>query len=309
MSEHLVSPVMRLVSGSLTEKQKTDYQNKPIAEDDQRYSYGLALRKDDPGAQGLLQGVMQKAWNDYGQAPRIQNIIQQFNLGKNSGFSWKIKDGDVPNNEGRTNPNTQGCWVFYFSSSYLTKTYDQTNKELDAAQFYTGCFVQIAFNVVGNGKTDNTAGIYLNPQVLRFIAHGEKIVGGMDAKTAFAGVEVPQQLPPGASLTPVATGGMPGVPPVGQSPGTGQSNMAPGLPTAQPTAQPNTNLTTGYPTNNQQMPTVATQQMAPAQTMPGMPAQQPQAAPLQGFSNGQVQQQAAPLQPGMPQMPGMPGTV
>lgn len=277
MSDHLVTPVARLVSGSLSDRNKTDWQNQPIPEDKQRFEFGIAIRKDDPKVNDMLQAVMQKALAEYGSSPQIQTVIQQFSLASNSGFSWKMKDGDAPNREGKTNANTVGHWVLYFSSSYLVKTHDATNKELDISNFERGCFVQVAFNVSGNNLTTNLAGIYLNPTNVKFIAYGEPIKGGMDGETAFGGVEVPQQLPAGASLTPVATGGMAGVAPTGTLPETGQSNTAPALPTAQPTAQPNTNSTTGYPTNNQQ----------------------PQAAPLQGFSNGET----APAQSGMPVIP------
>lgn len=307
----IATPVARLVSGSLTEKRATDYQGKPIAEDNQRYQYGVAIRKDDPGINACLQSVMQTVWSDFAQSPQTQAIISQFNLAKNSGFSWKIKDGDTPNNDGKINPNTKGCYVIYFSTSYMTKTCDQNNRELDANNFYCGCFVQVAFTAVGNGKTDNTAGAYMNPQVVRFIAHGEKIVGGIDAETAFAGVAVPTLLPPGASLTPVATGGMPGVPQTGTSPETGQPISQQGLPTVHPTTQQNTPSMTGYPTNDLNAPWAPMAQQAAPETpfipratqpptQPGMPPAA-QAAPIPNFHNGQATAPVAPTVPGLPQ--------
>ena len=64
-----------------------------------------------------------------------------------------------------------------------------------------GYFVQLVINVAGNGSP-KSQGMFINPVVLAFIAYGPKIASGIPdvKKFAFGGA-----LPPGASVTPVAT--------------------------------------------------------------------------------------------------------
>ena len=276
-SELIISPVGRWIGGSMTETVKTDHLNRPLDPDKYHYSVGIAFRKDDPATGAMLQAMAAHAYQEFAQAPHIQQLIGQYNFVPRSGFSWKVKDGDQPNAKGEINKNSVGCYVIYFSSNFVTKCADQTNAEIgnDNAAMTRGNFIQVAFTVAGNGNTDNTAGIYVNPQVYRFIAYGEPIVGGVDAATAFAGHDIPQQLPAGASLTPVATqmavpqgnnpSGAPGQPPMvqGSSPGS-------------PTTPPNTQPTTGYPSNVAPHPTFANgPQGGAAPAAPQPPMQQP----------------------------------
>ena len=80
-------------------------------------------------------------------------------------------------------------------------------------------------NAVNNGKQGSNEGLFLNPVWVRKIAEGERITGGVDAATAFAGHAAPTALPPGASVTPVA----PAAPAAGmmQPQGMPQGNAAP----------------------------------------------------------------------------------
>jgi len=125
------------------------------------------------------------------------------------------------------------------------------------------------FTCAGNDLSGDRAGIYLNPQGIRRVAHGKPIVGGIDLTTAFAGRAIPSQLPPGASATPVAAGPLaaPAAP------------AAPGFPSPAAPTPPAAPSTTGFPGN------------APV-------------APHPTFAAGP----GAPVAPTPPALPGFPGT-
>jgi hypothetical protein len=235
MTENIITPVGRFVSGSLTERQKTDFDGKPIAEEDQRFSFGVAFRKDDPKINELFTYLHGAAMSNPQHA--ALPAVQAFDLG---GYSWKIKDGDAPNAKGSVSENTKGHWVAYLSSSFPIKCCDASNAQIDAADVKRGFFVDLVVNAKSNGITDpKRAGIYLNPEWVRLIAFGPEIQGGIDAATAFASAPPPAQLPPGASATPLP----------GSAPSQSMMQPAPGatpLP-GQPTPAPGTTPLPGQP--------------------------------------------------------------
>lgn len=276
-SEMIVSPVGRYVHGSLTDKRDTDMDGRPIPEDKQQFEVGIAFRKDDPNINGVFQKIMQHAWTEFARAPNIQQVIQSFNLDQ---FSWKISDGDRPNRKGQTNQNTVGHWVFYFKSSFPISVCDQRNATMDPANLKRGYFVDVAFTCAGNGEMGDRAGVYLNPQIVRFIAYGEEIRGGISADEAFKGHSVPTQLPPGASVTPVAGGAMPGAGspgmPAGNAPGP-MGGAAPQMPGSSGQASMPGNG--GMPQNTG--PTAPTPAYPSNGAMPGNPAPGAMPAPSQ----------------------------
>jgi hypothetical protein len=195
MSDTCITPVGRFVSGSITEKRTVDHQNRPLTEDKYHFAFGVAFPKTDPAMVpvfGYLQAAARAGIHN--GLPAVEN----FDL---NGYSWKVKDGDAPNARGERNANTAGCYVFYFSSMYPVNCCDQTNATVPADAVYRGCYVDMVIDAKSNDLRDKP-GIYLNPNWMRFIANGEKITGGVDAKTAFGG-HTPAALPPGASASPV----------------------------------------------------------------------------------------------------------
>lgn len=227
MSDNIVTPVGRIVSGSLTEKRTTDYEGKPVPEEKQNYQFGVAFRKDDPAIQGVMQYLQGVAMTQHAHNPSVTS----FNL---QGYSWKVRDGDTPGRDGQVSNNTAGHWVFYFSSSYPINTCDASNAPIDAAQCYRGAFVDLVMNAVNNGKQGSNEGLFLNPVWVRKIAEGERITGGVDAATAFAGHAAPTALPPGASATPVA----PAAPAAGMMQPQGMSGMPQGNAAPAPRGMP-----------------------------------------------------------------------
>lgn len=195
MTDNTITPVGRFVSGSITEKRTIDYEGRALPEDKQNFQFGVAIRKDDPGIGAVFTYLHVAASNGHAAHPSVAN----FNL---DGYSWKVKDGDKPNKDGKVSENTSGCYVFYFSSMYPIRTCDASNADVPATDVYRGAYVDMVMNANNNGLQGDRAGIYINPVFVRMVAHGKPIMGGVDAATAFGGA-TPAALPPGASATPL----------------------------------------------------------------------------------------------------------
>lgn len=280
-SKRLISPVGRIIWGSVSELNTRDMTGKPEPDAEKHaYTFGLAIRKDDPGVGPLLQAFYQQALAGYPNNQMMANrIAQEWQSGFTGvAFRFKVKDGDRPlQRTGKPDDNARGCWVISCKTKIPIKCANAQNVEIDPKTVERGYFVDVALSIAVNEKTDNTAGLYVNPMVVRLLAFGEKIMGGISIEDAFAGHAAPTQLPPGASATPVApAGGIPGFPQGAgaQFPGGPVQTTAPGFP-AQTQAAP----ATGYP-SNPQMPQGA------GAPMPGGAGYAP--AQMPGFPNGNV---------------------
>lgn len=245
----------RFVSGSMTDKRTKDTNGRPIEEAKQKFEFGIAFPKSDPDMArlfGEFNAFIGAQWAaDPQKTQALANWFQTM-----QGVPMKISDGDKPNNKGQVNENTAGCFVFWFSSTYPIKCCDPANQEIPAESIKRGYYVQVAGNIADNGlawQVDGKgAGIYMNPSVVRLVAEGEIIAGGVDAATAFGGTQAPVgALPPGAMPLGTAVTAAPAAP-------------ATAMPAAAPAAAP-----------------VAAPAAAPAAAVPGMPVQQaaPAAAP------------------------------
>lgn len=261
-----ITPVGRVIWGSIYERATEDYDGKPYEAGKGPYQFGLAIRKDDPGVGDMLTKIYQQAMAGYATNAGLQQRIgQEWQSGfAGLSFRFKIKDGDKPNAQGQINDNARGCWVFSMQTSLDFKACNAQNVEIDKKAIERGYFVDVHLGVKVNDNVDATAGVYLNPNVVRLIAYGEKIVGGISIDDAFKGHAAPVNLPPGASATPLAPGGMPAMPgasgaaPAATSPAA-QPVATPPMPTASPSsmpgapgggapaAQPHTAFVTGLP--------------------------------------------------------------
>lgn len=287
-----VTPVGRFVSGDLTKKRAKDKDGRDIAPDKQRFEFGIAFAKTDPAIGALIQQIAQYAYGEYGKtaphiAQRVANWMQTLD-----GFSMKIANGDEPNARGQVNQNTAGHYVFYFSTSIdPIAAIAPTNAQIPPANIKRGWFVDIAGNVAINGLTDNNAGIYMNASVVRLVAEGEEIVGGIDPQAVFANHAAPMQLPPGAR--PI--GSAPGLPPGSGMPGVG-------IPQQQPAQMPPGQPMQMQPQQPAQMPGF----MPPATPAPGG---MPQAAPagMQPFGAAAGVNPTASPGNGYPAYPGVLG--
>lgn len=140
-----------------------------------------------------------------------------------AGFAWKFKDGDTAldknNKPLRDRPGYAGCYVLSISTGVreLSQVFRQTQPGVFVAmaegEVKTGDFIRTKLKIIGHGpnpkKRGSKPGLYLNPQGHEFIGFGEAIFSGPDANSMFGGAPA-AALPPGASATPIATGGGPG---------------------------------------------------------------------------------------------------
>lgn len=209
------TPVGRFINGSLTEKRSTDSNNRPIEPEKQRYEFGLAIAKTDPAVGALLQSFGGHALQGYASAPHVQQRIQAWFTNGMTGFSMKVSDGDKPNQNGRVNQNSVGCYVIWFSTAMEINGANAQNTQIDLNAIKRGYYVDVAGSTDVNGLLDHNAGIYMNAGWVRLVGEGDVITGGMSVEDAFGAAPAPA-LPPGAR----AVGSTPQVPVGSGAPGT-----------------------------------------------------------------------------------------
>lgn len=246
---HFYTPMIgRFVSGSLTEKRSKDGEGRPIAPDNQRFEFGIAFDKQQAWAflgEKFYPYLASALSVDQNGLQRMSNWFQ--NPAAKGIFSMKITDGDAPNQKGHVSDHTKGMFVFWFSAIDL-KTVDPNNLDLSPDMIKRGWFVQVAGSIKPNEQQGDRAGIYMNGNIVRLVAEGDVIVGGIDPTEAFGGTTAatPAALPPGArplgSSSGVAAGFAPAggsMAPVGQfagAPPAGIPIASPGSPPAAPYA-------------------------------------------------------------------------
>lgn len=263
---YLVTPLARLVRGSLTERAKEDYDGNPYAPGEGPFELGAAIRKDDPTTGEFLTKLYQKAVAD---APNMKaKIDAEWQSGFSVGaFRFKIRDGDKPNAKGQINQNTVGHWVLNLSTSLPSKfTYtDQyglklsdvmgqpiaPRTEIPPTMIKIGDFAHIAISTKYNGKLDHTAGLYLSQPAIMLAGYGEAISGGLSIDEAFASVPQASAPLPGMSVAaaPVPAGmALPNAAPATLSAAAPAPGGAPSLPTAAPSnVQPHTGFLQNAP--------------------------------------------------------------
>lgn len=209
----IVSPVGRFISGDLINKRTVDADNRPITDPAKHaFHIGLAVPKNDPAFAQFWQQYMAFAQQCYGNnAEAMQRLSRGLVGGRAGGLSLKIKDGDQPNRQGVINENSKGMFVLYMSTTLPIRTATRENQLSDPTSIKRGYWVDVAMSIAPNFEPGDRAGFYLNPSIVRLIAYGDEIVGGLSPEQAFANAPATTMLPPGASMTPVApVGGMPG---------------------------------------------------------------------------------------------------
>lgn len=198
----LLTPLGRLVQGSLYAAQTTDMENRPLQTRDGKpredWYFALAIPK-------TTQQWQQTEWGAL-----IVRVAQaafpqgQFN---SPTFAWKIIDGDsqVVNIFGRKPCEYEGWpghWILKFSSGFKPTIVnaDGTKPILEDDYIKVGDYVQVFATVSGNDNLQKP-GIYLNHSHVSFQRYGEPIVVGIDPKTIGFGKNL--VVPAEASLTPI----------------------------------------------------------------------------------------------------------
>lgn len=211
MSDTIITPVGRLVSGNPFEANTTDFHGKPLTDNNNQprveYFCGLAIAKADFGP--LWQQL-----SAVGQAEMGQYL-------NHPSFAWKIADGDGKDNQGNLNSLKEGwagCYVLRATSGYAPKVLDQIGNYLnDPASVKRGYYVRFGISCSGN-KNPQYPGIYVNLQYVQLCGYGPEIQSGPDAAASVKAAPA-FVLPAGASTTPIAPSGAPAMPQQGRPQG------------------------------------------------------------------------------------------
>lgn len=244
----LLTPIGRLVAGSLYKGQTTDAEGRPLlvkngpqaGQPRTDYFFAIAIPK------GQEKHWAETAWGakiwQTGHAAFPQGQAQH------PQFAWKVTDGDsqIPNKRGikpSSRPGYAGCWVLAFSSGFPPKIFnaDGSQQILEPDAVKLGYYIQVFGNVSGN-ESMQQPGVFLNHGMVAFAAYGEEIHIGPDASAVgFGGAP----LPAGASAAPI--GGAfnpapPAAPAVAAAPGipapTAPTSPAPSASTAPSPSSP-----------------------------------------------------------------------
>jgi len=84
-------PPSRFVSGSLTEKNMTDNDGRPIDENKQQFRIGVAIRKDSPDFGTFWEALLTAAKQVYAHNPQVAPVIDAWTQNGFQGFSMKFK--------------------------------------------------------------------------------------------------------------------------------------------------------------------------------------------------------------------------
>lgn len=203
----LLTPVGRLVLGSLYTGATTDAENRPLV-------YKTGQNAGQPRVNFWFHLAVPKGaeshWNQTEWGAKIFNVGS---LGFPNGafnaptFAWKITDGDssTPNTQGNKPCDIegyQGNWVLKFSGSFAPSLYNENGTaaltEPNAIQL--GDYIQV-YCYVEDNKSTQQPGVYLNPSMVARAGFGQRIIAGADPKAVGFGNS---PLPAGASATPLA---------------------------------------------------------------------------------------------------------
>ncbi len=231
MATQILLPPSRIVEGNVYKPSNIGLNGQIKAKAE--FYFAMAIAKSEPRLGEVFGAFLAEAKAGYAANQHILNrMVQRDQTGREfmnlaGGFAWKIADGDAPDR--RERPGQAGCWIFKSKTTWDIKVVDAQNVLINPALLRTGFWCDALVNIAPNGKLDHTAGVYVNPQFVRWLfpGYGEEIIPGPQADKVMGAA--PSQLPPGAQPQRV---GQPGSP-AGTGPGVGGSypqQAAPGAP-------------------------------------------------------------------------------
>ena len=203
----LLTPVGRLVQGSLYSGATTDAENRPLV-------YKTGPNMGQPRVNFWFNLAVAKGpeqhWNQTAWGKKIYDVGHAgFPNGQanSPAFAWKIINGDSqdPNTQGNKpcdNEGFPGHWILKFSGSFAPSLFNENGTlpltEPNAIQL--GDYIQV-YAYVEDNKSTQQPGIYLNHSMVARAGYGQRIIAGADPKSVgFGG----SPLPVGASITPLA---------------------------------------------------------------------------------------------------------
>lgn len=232
MATTLTTPIGRLVQGSLHNGSTTNLKGEPLfyktgankGQPRTEWFFALAIEKHNPELPAFLAALA---------AVAVQAFPQFFPQGAagqclHPRFSWKYKDGDGVDDNGKQNATKEGwkgCYVFSFKGSQPPQAY-HNGVPKDPKTIRCGDFVRVLCSTEGNGgggtAADAKPGIYLNHIGVEFQGYGQEIIGGPDVREQFAKTQAAYR-PAGMSDVPL------GAVPAGATPAPPGYTPAPGL--------------------------------------------------------------------------------
>jgi hypothetical protein len=262
------------------------------------FYFAVAISKNDPAIPAIWAAYNAEARAGYANNKQVLSKIDM-GLSPNTGFAWKISDGD--SRERKDKPGQAGCWIFKFKTTWEIKCVDANNAAINPIFLRTGYYADVFANIAPNGKVDHTSGLYANPVFVRWLfqGHGEEIHPGPQANAVMGAA--PSQLPPGATSSQPMGMSVPGM--GAPSPGYAPAPAPHVGYQAPPHQAPQAPNAMTYPSSNP-MPQPGGPVSGPAATAPGLPAgaqpmqaqpASPTASPsntpaIAGFAHGNPQQ-------------------
>jgi len=196
----IMYPVGRLVGGDLYKLYpQLDDNKKPKVKADgtpvEHCNFGVAIPK--AGETHWNQTPWGAMVAQVGQAayPKESQLPQ---------FAWKITDGDstIPNRKGNKpsdNEHYRGCWVIWFSQSWLPKlcNHDGSVELTKEGLIKPGFFVRVLADVIGNNPSPSP-GVYQNPKAVALMYEGEEIILASEVDTGAFAQQPAGAMPAGA---------------------------------------------------------------------------------------------------------------
>lgn len=208
MSQEFLSPIGRLVMGSLYKPNTTDMQGKQLIGKDGKpyveYWIHLAIAKGS-----------EQHWNQTQWGSVLYNFgVKEFPNGlfNSPDFSWKVIDGDgqIPGRSRNGQPGKRPCdhegypghWILRYRSKFAPTLVTPEGAPLNMPEggIKCGYFIQV-YGTIAKNQTANSNGIYLNFTHVAFSGYGAEIATtkSVDPKAiGFGGA-----LPTGASAVPL----------------------------------------------------------------------------------------------------------
>ena len=203
-----VTDVYRLVAGSFADQNTRDHEGRELAPEKYNWWAGLAVPK--------TPGIMD--WKQETGNATLMAILkagqEAFPNGEwnSPNFSWKIQDGD----KFADRVGYAGHWIVGFSRNTQigpVPCYDQSCAMIQPMMTKKGWSYRVSGSSVGNGRTGNQAGVYVNMEMVQLcIANPDDvIVTGPSAQSVFGAFGNGQQQAPvtqqqALSLTPAGQG-------------------------------------------------------------------------------------------------------
>jgi len=240
----LLSPVARIVAGSLYKPNDKNFDGQPLTiktgpnagQPTVRYFFAIAIPKGP-----------ESHWAHTAWGAKIWEIgCRAFpQASQRPDFSWKMEDGDsqIPNKRNKKpceQEGYKGCWILKLSSSFPPTVYAIENggyvQHTEPDFVKPGYWVEASFTVDGNGQTGNP-GVYLNHGMVCFRGYGPEINFGPNVNEVGFG-QAP--LPAGVSSIPLASMAPP------PAPAPGPYSAPPAAPPVQVMPQPQFLQIPGY---------------------------------------------------------------